>query len=151
MRLNKFLYFGVFFLVTRARSNPVLNDEEDLFNQILTEEDNDYEYFDYGNDTANFTFSDQIMSDELWDYLTLEHDLEKLEYENYSDYSSDLFPQDFGSVYANRSNFRWSSNVIPYEIPYDLDEQTFDEDYQKRVENAIELLNFKLDGCIEFR
>ena len=146
MRLNIILHFGISFLVMRSKSNPDLNDEQNLFDPIPTEEDNDFEYFDYGNDTSNSTINgDQIMSEELWDYLTLEHDLENIDYENY-DYSN-LFTQESGSVYVNRSKFRWSSN----EIPFQLDEQTFDEDYQERVENSIQLLNFKLDGCIEFR
>ena len=122
MHLNNILHFGISFLVTRIISNPVPNNK---------------------NDTANSTiYSEQIISDELWDYLTLEYNVEKLNHEN-----------DLGSFYVNRSNFRWSKNVNLYEIPYvyEQDEQTFDEDYQKRVENAIELLNFKLDGCIEFR
>ena len=141
MCLNNILYFGVSFLVMGARSNPDLNDEQNLLNRIPTEENNGY-----GNDTAESTmFGDQIMSEELWNFLTLEHDWEDMDYENYSDYS-DLIPQESGSVYVNRTNFRWSSNVIPYKI----EEQTFDEDYQKRVENAIELLNFKFDGCIKF-
>ena len=128
MHLNNILHFGISFLVTRIISNPVLNNK---------------------NDTANSTlYSEQIISDELWDYLTEE----KLDHENDSEYS-DFLPQDSESFYVNRSNFRWSKNVNLYEIPYgyELDEQTFDEDYQKRVENAIELLNFKLNGCIKFR
>ena len=132
MHLNNILHFGISFLVTRIISNPVLNNK---------------------NDTANSTiYSEQIISDELWDYLTLEYNAEKLDHENDSKYS-DFLPQDLESFYVNRSNFRWSRNINLYEIPYvyELDEQTFDEDYQKRVENAIELLNFQLDKCIEFR
>ena len=128
MHLNNILHFGISFLVTRIISNPVLNNK---------------------NATANSTiYSEQIISDELWDYLTEE----KLDHENDSEYS-DFLPQDSESFYVNRSNFRWSRNVNLYEIPYvyELDEKTFDEDYQKGVENAIELLNFKLNGCIKFR
>ena len=131
MCLNNILYFGISFLVMKAKSNQDIIDDQKNFDQIPTEENNGFKYF-----------GDQIMSEELWDYLTLEHDLENFDDENYSN----LFTQEAGSVYVNRSKYRWTSN----EIPFQLDEQTFDEDYQKRVENAIELLNFKFDGCIKF-
>ena len=93
----------VSFLLMKAKSNQDIIDEQKNFDQIPTEENNGFEYFDYGNDIANSTiFGDQIMSEELWNFLTIEHDWEDMDYENYSDYS-DLIPQESGSVYVNRS------------------------------------------------
>ena len=89
--------------------------------------------------------NDQILSNELWDYLTGdEHDYEdeNIDYENFN------YDDGQESVYVNRNKWRWTGNEIPYEFN---SQDTFEDAYQSRIQSAIDYLNANLTGCINFR